>query len=60
AGLQAAHSAVIEAAEVINSSDGTDTDALKAASAALNNSNFGKATNDLGAWIDKWRNAFGF
>ncbi|MDR6664266.1 hypothetical protein [Rhizobium sp. 1399] len=60
AGLQAAHSAVIEAAEVINSSDGTDTDALKAASAALNNSNFGKATNDLGAWIDKWRGAFGF
>lgn len=60
AGLQAAHSTVIEAAEVINSSDGTDTDALKAASAALNNSNFGKASNDLGAWIDKWRNAFGF
>ncbi|GAA3059241.1 hypothetical protein GCM10010520_04550 [Rhizobium viscosum] len=60
AALKAAQSSLTEAAEVINSSDGTNTDALKAASAALNNSNFGKATKDFGAWVDEWMNAFGF
>jgi len=60
AALQAAHSAVIDGAKIISSSDGSNTDELKTASAMLTNSNFGKTTNDVGAWIDKWLNAFGF
>lgn len=60
AALKAAQSSVIEAAKIINSSDGSNTDALKAASAMLTNSDFGKASKDLGAWIDEWMNAFGF
>ncbi|MGM4908439.1 hypothetical protein [Rhizobium sp. 768_B6_N1_8] len=59
-GLKTAQSALIDAGMIISRSDGSNTDELKMASAMLNNSNFGKASNDLGAWIDKWRNAFGF
>lgn len=60
AGLQASHSSFIEAAKVINNSDGSDTDALKAASAALNDGAFTSAFDDLTAWNAKWQEAFGF
>lgn len=55
----AGHS-LTETAEIINNSNGSNTDALKTASAMLTNSNFGKASKDFGAWVDKWLNAFGF
>ncbi len=60
AALQAAHSSVTEAAKIISSSDGSNTDELEMASAMLTNSNFGEALKDFGGWVDKWLNAFGF
>lgn len=60
AALQAAHSALTEAGDIISRSDGSNTDELETASAILTNGNFGKALKDVGAWVDKWLNAFGF
>lgn len=57
--LQAAQSALTEAAKIIHISNSDNTDALKAASAVFNDSNFTKASEASSQWLAKWLDAFG-
>lgn len=59
ADLQAAQSAVTEAAKVIHISNRDNTDALRAASAVFKDGSFTKASEASSQWLVKWMDAFG-